>query len=436
MSRIFMSFLGTSSYAQTNYRLDGGTCLTCFVQVALLEFLGSFDRCYIFVTSDARSKNWNALCAEMRQKGKDPALLTPVDIPAGKNPEEIWEIFSAIQAQLPSESSVVFDTTHSFRSIPILALACIQYAGVRADVRLERILYGAWEASEFSGEPNAAPVTPIFDLTAFVELMNWSHAILEFSRYGTIGAMKGLIRQPQGASYLDNDRTKQGKSREVSGRLKQNLHAFIENFDKLQRAIWTCRGKMILEGAEFERSAGNLRKLKNKPKDLPPAFGPLLDVLDKKISVLKGPENLSVSESIRRGLGAVRWCLDHGLIQQAYTILQETLISHFCEQIGIDGKKRENRELVSQAAHTLEKPFEEWKTQTEENDATIRRIHQDVHRDLIRNFCTLSAFRNDINHMKVSSTTSPDTLIEQIESAYQKTIRLLGASMDASSVEL
>ena len=44
MDRIFMSFLGTSSYKQANYRLDGSSCLTRFWAHPRMSSLSNRER--------------------------------------------------------------------------------------------------------------------------------------------------------------------------------------------------------------------------------------------------------------------------------------------------------------------------------------------------------------------------------------------------------
>jgi hypothetical protein len=55
--------------------------------------------------------------------------------------------------------------------------------------------------------------------------------------------------------------------------------------------------------------------------DLLPPFKPLFSIISTS---LKGFSD----DSVRDGLKAAKWCLDHGLIQQGFTILNEVLVSH------------------------------------------------------------------------------------------------------------
>ena len=40
---------------------------------------------------------------------------------------------------------------------------------------------------------------------------------------------------------------------------------------------------------------------------------------------------------------AVTWCIEHGMIQQAYTLLEEHVTTAFCLMLGVDDNKRNTR---------------------------------------------------------------------------------------------
>ena len=107
---------------------------------------------------------------------------------------------------------------------------------------------------------------------------------------------------------------------------------------------------------------------------------------------------------IRDGLAAARWCLDHHLIQQGFTILQETLISHLVAKCGMDHRKSVNRQLATQAVHCLKKQEDEWKSLARENKSHIRKFHDVLLETprFVKSFksiyAKLGSLRNDIDH--------------------------------------
>ena len=408
MSRKFLTFLGTTSYSKACYTLGDKAFETSFVQMALLDFLGPFDESFIFVTEDAKKKNWEALSQEMKQCGKD-AIMKLVDIPAGKNEQEIWEIFSTIRSRIGGKDVVVFDTTHSFRSIPILTLACIQYMRSLESVQLERIVYGAWEAREMDASSGISPKTPVFDLTPFVKLMDWSYAISEFSKYGHLNLLNELVSSDDNVHLM-------------SKKLQTNLRKMVKDMLKLQQAILTCRGRTISEGKLLTEIMSNSKQLKKNPQELPQAFQPLLEKLEAKLVKLEGRHDIPISNEARFGFGAVEWCLSHGLIQQAYTIFQESVLTHFCQLAGLDYREKKDRELSSQSARTFNKVYDDWFEEAKGHREIVETIHKKAGCCTLAKYNSLSDNRNDINHMKIKSTVTPEKLTEQISEAFSRIV--------------
>jgi len=102
------------------------------------------------------------------------------------------------------------------------------------------------------------------------------------------------------------------------------------------------------------------------------------------------------------GIEAAQWCLEHNLIQQGYTILQEFLISHFILQIGENPMILQNRELVNQAAyiHINEVQMRRWSPKAQENADLVRRFldYFDNVKPLIYSLRSMGQIRNDLNH--------------------------------------
>lgn len=71
--------------------------------------------------------------------------------------------------QLKSDDEIVFDFTHAFRSIPMVAIVILNYTKVMKDIRTNGIYYGAFEVLETISEargllPEERRV-PVLDLT-------------------------------------------------------------------------------------------------------------------------------------------------------------------------------------------------------------------------------------------------------------------------------
>jgi len=50
-----------------------------------------------------------------------------VDIPDGKDEDELWKIFSIIVDEVQPGDEILFDITHGFRSLPFIAFLTVAY---------------------------------------------------------------------------------------------------------------------------------------------------------------------------------------------------------------------------------------------------------------------------------------------------------------------
>lgn len=409
MPRKMFSFLGTSDYAEGIYTFGGDEWRTSFVQTALIRFFQPFDEIIVFVTREARSKNWSKL-KEAIQRHYPHCSFNAVDIKDGKTLAEIWETFNILLSRVDENDELVLDITHSFRSIPVLVLACVQYLRSLKNIHLSGIYYGAWDAREpfkkFYGTEDPLPRSPVFDLTPFIELMDWSYGVADFIKYGQIGPLNNLTKE---------------KSGHLPKKLRQNLKTVVESFLKLQNEILTCRGKLIHEGKRLAQIEPNLKKIKENAEELPPAFYPLVEKIETKIRQLKGWGGISVDDDIQRGFGAVSWCLEHNLVQQAFTLLQENLITYFCRASGLnDREKSPDRRIASISSSVFFLPFEQWDQFAREHEVEIRKVHAGIGEYLMKLFRELSEIRNDINHAGMTCETKPETLRKKVQDCHNK----------------
>ena len=165
MSKVYISFLGTNDYLPCTYFKDSREMENVrFVQQATLEFFcrrwTGKDRIIIFSTEGAFRRNW----LDDGHKDKDTGgikkciglnncikklnllpVLKRVSIPEGKSEQEIWDIFQIVFEDLKPEDEVIFDITHAFRSIPMLAIVILNYSKVMKNITIGGIYYGAFE---------------------------------------------------------------------------------------------------------------------------------------------------------------------------------------------------------------------------------------------------------------------------------------------------
>lgn len=395
MAKVFLSFLGTTNYQPCSYRYQTKEVPDVrFVQEATIKtFCADWepeDRFLIFTTPKAKEKNWEdnghkdnrGTCVLLQGLQTRLSKLLPhnqvmaVHIPEGKTQEEIWEIFQKIIDQLQEGDEVVFDITHGFRSIPLLAIVVLSYARVMKNITIRGIYYGAFEAASNGS-------APIFDLTEFDVLLEWTTALDRFLKAGDASL----------ACELAKSEVKK-KKREIRG-ADPRLAAFNHVTKKLgdfSLALATCRGLLLSDVAsELKKS---LKSSVGLPGMRP--YIPLLQKVQRELDNFPG-------DHVRDGLAAAQWCADHNLVQQGLTILQETLISYFTVTILKDDLNNlTSRTLVNQALKIFLKalPQAEWAEPAKSNPHKVTPIV-----DALQNFpgmaqilSNLGNDRNDINH--------------------------------------
>ena len=240
-------------------------------------------------------------------------LFRSVPIPDGHSEEEIWQIFETVYGVLKDGDEVFFDITHAFRSIPMLAIVILNYARVLKKIRLLGIHYGAFEALGPAWEVVKMPVdarrAPVLDLTPLNRLMEWTFAVDRFLEAGDAKEVSRLARDTV-SPILKKSRGKDSKASAIRD-VANALDFFTKN-------LYSCRGPKLVQAAEYLKS--ELSKAK-QAEDIKPLV-PLFEHIRRSVSQFRG-------DSVHDGVKAAKWCLDHNLIQQGYSILQETLITYF-----------------------------------------------------------------------------------------------------------
>lgn len=406
MSRVFISFLGTNDYLPCTYAAEGKGLVSGvrFVQEAMAKIFcrnwSEQDRIVIFTTKDAYEKNWldnghtDPGGAVLDRTGLEQALaqknlscpISRFSIPEGKSEEEIWKCFSVFLNALNMRDEVYFDITHGYRSIPLLAFAALNYARVVKEITVGGIYYGAFEALGSLPEARKMAVedrvAPIFDLTQFDALLNWAVAFDRFTGSGDAAlasklALEGVLPM-----------LKATRGRDASASAVRNLADSLQNFSK---TLSTCRGKDVTPAARWLKD--NLKACQGI--EVRPEMNPLLDKVQKQIEPFSG-------EEIIDGLAAARWCLDHNLFQQGFTILSEAIIGLVAREAGLDQNNRLHRQIASQAAtiHYNRIPEENWKGPSSSHLGMAGKClaFLDGSEGLSKNMCDLANLRNDINH--------------------------------------
>lgn len=429
MAKVFLSTLGTNMYLPCRYRLDGWTSRpTPFVQEALLEHLcgqwTSKDRILIFCTDMARKCNWSdggnfpkGLASRIEEMGLE-AQLECVPVPEGRNEKEIMAVFMALMDALEQEDQVVMDITHSFRSLPLLNAVALNYAKVLKKISVLGIYYGAFETlgprKEAEKIPDAERIAPVFDLSPYDTLLDWARAVDMFETAGRAQSLAQLVNRGVGPLLSNN------KERDKTALLVAELNRSLKTLCLNLSAV---RGRQI----EQARGLGHL-VTELEQQDILPPLTPLLERVREKT------RPFDVDDPVSKGFAAVRWCLDHDLIPQAYILMRETILSGLCRLEGHDPLDEDLREgfwngLLKVVAEG--KGEEEWKgalAERREDALALIRRHGSELKGLAKAYEALRPRRNDFMHggfkpQAASAQSLMDYLpkgLEQLEQAWER----------------
>lgn len=163
-----------------------------------------------------------------------------------------------------------------------------------------------------------------------------------------------------------------------------------------------------------------------------PALAPLFALLQRELEAYGG-------EPVADGLRAVRWCLDRNLIQQGYTLLEETAISWLAMKVGLDPDSRRERELASQAFWVFYRGIDrdEWYDEVKRRPELVERIGSVLagKEAIGKMFDRLVQERNDLNHAGFQEDALEDggKFADKLESHIAELERLLGVGGASTS---
>ena len=432
MSKVFISFLGTNKYIEVRYKYKTFiSSPTPFVQEALVSFFcknwGPQDRLVFFLTEEARNKNWKdkgnfekGLYTRLKNL-QIPALIEAVSFKEGKSEDEIMENFLTVVNALQEGDEVIFDITHSFRSLPMLNLVALNYAKVLKNISILGIYYGAIEVlgspREIEGkypDPDQR-IAPVFDLTPYSLLLEWSFAVDEFIKFGKAERMAELIKQEI------NPILRETQGRDEQARFLRDFIGALLNFT---RNIYTCRCPELESEKQITKFSS--KNTSNFPEFLPP-FALIFEKIEKKLLPFK------TEDPWEKAKAAVSWCIEHELIQQGYTILVEAVVSEVIRLLNLtDGEDvYTNQELREKIRYFLNNVGRSQKIDKELvktfnfQDTTL--FENPIFIKLAIAFYDLSGnFRNDINHCGCrTGRKSPKKLSSELNTHFSQICEVL-----------
>lgn len=389
---IVLSCLGTAAYTPLNYVYNSKSFNTSFCVKAIKEYYNT-DDVYILMTKKAKEKNYENLKAEIQNFKEIPIL-------DGKNENEIWKIFEIIYKSIPENSKLVLDVTYGFRSLPMIMLSSAVYLKLLKNVCISDIVYGAFEAKDENNN------TPVFSLTPFLDIINWTTASDYFIKRNDSAYLKSILQNTHNETYI---RKKEVKSTGLS-RLGDTLKNISDSFSVLRP----------------DEICSNIRKLKqnidNVKSDLEniSETKPLLALLEKindTYSKFIMPENDLFSENgLRIQKEIINIYLKTNHYQQAITLAREFILSIFCLKENLNPANLDDRIKIEKLLGNDIEILKNDKLRNDEN-----KYHYT--KNIAELWSRITTVRNDIDHAGMKKQHFPTlTVISEIEQLCQKII--------------
>lgn len=387
MATKIISFLGKNKYHATTYSMNDQLVATQYFPAAVKAWFPCASL-HVFLTNEAEQMHANLLEDELRKHAL--GAYFPVRIPSGQNEEEYWAIFSAITGVVEDNDELVFDITYSFRSLPFLIFLAVAYLRVVRKATVKAVLYGAWDARD------ATNVSPVFDLSRFIELLDWAS---ETDKFITTGSGEGISRLVKHTDLLDDGSAVLGELTNAlrftrldqSPQIAQTLLEWLDTF--------TFSNKP--DRQPFELLLGRL-----KDTFRPIALGQVGESND--IDVLKQHYEI------------VAWNFQHGQILSAVTVAREWLISVICVQV--NGSLTNRKLLDEKASKALShlRDFAKNGSTGTVSDYAQRMIVKDTHMATLLGdaWTAVADLRNDLDHAGMTQNSRTlDQLISEAQNA-------------------
>lgn len=356
--KVFISFLGTSSYKECRYKLEGEPSKPVkFVQEAIIKELCSNwtvnDRIFIFCTSmestgknGSKEKNWidkqntdgsieiglHSRLAKLLAELKVKTPIEEVDIKSGFTDPDIWEMFTTVYDKLQIGDTIFFDATHAFRSIPLFSIAMFNYSRFMIGTHLEKIMYGAFEALGPINEVDKIPIenriAPIIDMSNIARLQEYNQVASEMVTFGRVRSISDSIY------YKNNEAS-------------DDLCDLCEAIAELDEYIAIIQLENIRRGYYVMRFKASLKRLRESGEIASPNH-PISRILDRLEEEMK---SFVPYDSIKNIEAAIDWANRHEMVLQEYPLAEEYIIYRVIqivyEEEMDDLEYKDQRELIS-----------------------------------------------------------------------------------------
>lgn len=330
-----ISFLGFNCYQPTTYtRLDTGErCTTRLFQEALIELYRP-DVMVVLLTPkaereiplDVRTKspcdsgasNWELLNSALDSRVR----LVPVfGIPEeAQDPEAYaWHVFGRIAEHVDHEEEVLLDITHGYRAMSAIALGAMAYLQHAKGARVQRVVYGAYEAPSLADGSK-----PVWDLTGIATIAGWTSAADDLVCAGDASRLAEQVRP-------------------IDSQLADCL-------ERVSRAL------QLLRLAEIGPAAADLLAQLRLGGFQQPALQAIARSIERVFQPLAYSSSDTAVEQLRKQYDLLRWFFDRRRSLEAATLATEWLLSVGVWLAEQSGRPNVARDLVRQALNLNEPP--------------------------------------------------------------------------------
>ncbi|TVR83512.1 MAG: CRISPR-associated DxTHG motif protein [Rhodospirillales bacterium] len=324
---------------------------------------------------------------ETAKRDPDFPAIQIVNYPEGGDPETLWSQFDCLKENLRASEGtrVVLDITHGFRSQPFFAAAVLAFIrGLDRPRREVQVVYGAHEARD-----NVKNTTPVWDLTPFIDLLDWTRELTLFLRTGRSRGVEELMESAIGF---------------------EDLAASIGRFGA---DLETIRTGALLLGRDSEPASAHAlhQQLKTVERTVAHRFPPFHDVLEVVRQMVAPlvikPQPLNTREAHAALANLARLYFSIGRYVEAATTAQEGWVSLYATDVaatpGDPGCTSDSRKDAADLWRKSEKKYPHKASQIRndinhagygDNPATHEKIIKDV-TSLVRDFCNATLKKTD-----------------------------------------
>jgi CRISPR-associated DxTHG motif protein len=354
----------------------------------------------VFVTPQAKAhKNFQTLAQRLGN------LMQAVDIPEGKSEAELWELFKQVTSVVSEGDTILLDITHAFRSIPMVVFAVAAYLRRTKGVKIERIVYGAFDARDGNNR------APIFDLTPLLDLLDWLSGAEIFLQRSDAA----LLAERLGTVHRQAWQTRSGED------LPRRLQSVASKLHSFSQALHLARPCDVMRHAH--ELLPMLTETASEAERWAKPFAVILEQIRSETEKFAhdAPDRLD-KENLQKQLALIEHFVEKGLWMQATLLAREWVVSWVALQRGsgdwLDRKYREGEiekalGAAGQRPRQLSEEVPDWFDGLAKSE------------EVARLWDWLGSLRNDVAHCGMRKDAAGITSIEQRVSEIPQRLKAL-----------